>query len=184
LEDYDVLSEEQDFLILSYEEIDFFVNRDQFSSSTSLDDVKKIKSSISYINQAFKYNGQNILLFDCDRFLQDLYNCSNTTSSRLCLLMKIHNFSDVGKPLVKRLLGANHSISDEWLGLIISSNSEISKISINEIYLSPLGVREKLNNHGLYGCRFPSTEKIQFFIDLEMILNNVIKGNIGENINC
>lgn len=184
MEDYNILVEEQDFLILNYETIDFFVNRDQFSGSTTLDEIKEIKSPISYINQMFKYNGQNILLFDCDAFLRKLYNCNSINTSRLCLLMKPENFTKKGQPLINKLLNTNDSFSNEFMGLIISSHSEISKIAINEIFLSPSGIRKRLNTQGLYGCRFPVPEKIQYFIDLETIIQNVIKGTINENINC
>ncbi|MDA3958953.1 hypothetical protein [Oceanispirochaeta sp.] len=173
---YETSGGRQDFLLLNYDNVDFFVNRSQFSGSTTLNDIRTIKSSLTYINKVFKYNGNNILLFDCDQFLKDIYACEIGNKSCLCLLMRLDNFTDKNKPLIKKLLARNPRISQESLGLIITSHSEIKKLVFDEIYLSPRGVRRLLREQGLYGCRFPESGRIQYYIDLELIIINVLKG--------
>jgi hypothetical protein len=176
LTEYEVTGTGQDFLLLNYDDMDFIVNRSQFSGSTSLNDVKKVKSPLPYIKSIFPYNSSKILLFDCDSFLRETYNSEKHSSSHLCLLMGMENFSLKVRSLVKRVLKGNESLSQEYLGLIITSQSEIKRLKINEIHLSPRGVRSVLNSNGLYGCRFPREDRIQYFIDLEIIIHNIILG--------
>ena len=170
---------EQDFLLLSYSRMGFFINRSQFSGSTSLENVKKIKSPLPYFDSIFSYNGEKVLLFDCDAFLRAGYRCENEGSSRLCLLMKLSDFGPTDRPAIAFLLGKNPALSQEFLGLIITSRAEIKKIRIDEIHLSPPGVRETLKNQGLYGCRFPGDNRIQFYIDLETTVLNILKRKAG-----
>lgn len=174
--DFEISNGSQDFLLLNYDDADFFVNRNQFSGSTSLQDVKSIKSSLPYVNSIFEFNNENILLFDCNQYLKDNYGCEVSNKSCLCLLMQSDNFTAVNRPLVQKLLGKNPKFSQEYLGLIITSHSEISKVMIDEIFLSPSGIRPLLNKNGLYGCRFPEEGRIQYFIDLELMIINVLKG--------
>ena len=173
---YEAAGQGQDFLLLNYTNMDFFVNRNQFSGSTSLEKIKKIDSPISFIDSIFTFNNQNILLFDCDTFLRTTYNCDKGNRSRLCLLMRMENFSERVSPLIRLLLGKSKKLSQKYFGLIITSHSEIKKLDIEDIYLSPEGIRKHLNNHGLYGCRFPKEDRMQYFIDLEIIILNAIKG--------
>lgn len=174
--EYEVTGTGQDFLLLNYADMDFIVNRSQFSGSTSLNDVKTVKSPLPYIKSVFPYNNSKILLFDCDSFLRETYNSHSNSNSQLCLLMSMENFSTRVRALVKRVLKGNNSLSQDYLGLIITSQSEIKRLNINEIHLSPLGVRSVLNNNGLYGCRFLQEDRIQYFIDLEIMIHNIITG--------
>ena len=176
--EYEQIVYQQDFLMLNFPEMDFFVNRAQFSGSTSIEKMGKIKSSILYFNDVFTYNEQLILLFDCDSFLQKTFQCEQSTSSRLCLLMKPEDFTLKSRPLIERLLNSNNRFSKEFLGLIIPARAEIKKISINEIYLPPAGLKKTLDNYGIYGCRFPQENRIQYYIDLEKNIINILKGRI------
>ncbi len=176
MEEHEVLGRRQDFLLLNYTNMDFVVNRSQFSGSTSIDELRKINSSISFINSIFTFNDQKILLFDCDDFLRQTYSCDNGNRSRLCLLMRMENFSKKIRPLIAKILAKSSKLSKEYFGLIITSHSEIRKLEIEEIYLSPKGIRRHLNRNGLYGCRFPVENRIQYYIDLEIIILNAIKG--------
>ena len=170
---------EQDFLLLSYSRMGFFINRSQFSGSTSLENVKKIKSPLPYFDSIFTYNGEKVLLFDCDAFLTAGYRCENEGSSRLCLLMKTSDFGPSNRPAISSLLGNNPALSQEFLGLIITSRAEITKIRIDEIFLTPPGIREPLKKRGLYGCRFSGDREIQFYIDLEITVLNIMKRKAG-----
>ncbi len=171
-----VLSKGQDFLLLNYANMGFFVNRNQFSGSTSINKIRKIESHIVFINKIFNFNDQTILLFDCDDFLQQVYNCNNENKSQLCLLMRMENFSSQIRPLITRVLTQSPKLSKEYFGLLITGQSEIKKMDIEDIYLSPRGVRKHFNKYGLYGCCFPEDDSIQYFIDLEIIILNAIKG--------
>lgn len=174
--EYEITRTQQDFLLLNYSNLDFIVNRSQFTGSTSLNGIRQIKSPLPYIDRIFSYNNRNVLLFDCDSFLKETYQCHDDSSSHLCLLIGMENFSERIRPLVEKMLGGSKSLSREYLGLIITAHSEIKKISVNEIHLSPQGVRTRLKRNGLYGCRFQEENRIQHFIDLEIIIGNIIRG--------
>ncbi len=173
--EYEIQSHGQDFLLLNYANMDFIVNRNQFSGSTSIDEFRKIDSPMHYIDSIFTFNNQKVLLFDCDSFLREVYNCDNENSSQLCLLMRLENFSEKIKPVVEKLLVKSKVVSNEYFGLIITSHSEIKKLKIDDIYLSPQGIRRHLKKNGLHGCRFPGEDRIQYFIDLEIIILNATK---------
>ena len=174
--EYEAAAPEQDFLFLSYSEIDFFVNRTQFSGSTSLDGVSRIGSPLQYLDSVFTFNNRKILLFNCDEFLRQTYNCTSGGGSRLCLLMRMENFTPKIRSHIGRLTAKNSRLSGEYIGLIITSCSEIKKLEIGRIYLSPQGIRRHLSRFGLYGCRFPDEGRIQYFIDLEIIIFNILRG--------
>ena len=168
---------QQDFLLLNYQELDFFVSRTQFSGSTSIDKMVKSDNSVPYFDRAFTFNNKTVLLFDCDSFLQDTFHCKAVTSSQLCLLMKIDNFSKDNRPVIHKLLTTNPGFSTEYIGLIIPANAEIAKINLDDIYLPPAGLKNVLAMKGIYGCRFPEKNRVQYYIDFEVnILNTILKG--------
>ena len=173
--EYELTAYQQDFLLLNYEKMDFFINRAQFSGSTSIDNIIQVKSSLSYFHNVFTYNDNKVLLFDCNTFLKDTFQCEQSTPSRLCLLMRPEDFSSKGRPAIETLLNKNSSLSKEFLGLIIPAQAKIRKIGINEIYLSPGSLKKTLSFYGIYGCRFPQENRIQYFIDLETNILNILR---------
>ena len=175
MEEYRLAVDKQDFLLLNYSDMDFIVNRNQFSGSTSLDRVTQIESPFEFFNSTFRFNDQQILLFDCDAFLQREYACRSRGSSRLCLLMGMENFTDNGRPRIEAHIASNEDLSREFLGLIITSHSEIAELEIEGLWLSPSGIRKHLEGFGLNGCRFPGDDRIQYFIDLETIIINTLE---------
>jgi hypothetical protein len=165
----------QDFLLISYREMGFLINRSQFSASTTLEGVTPVKKAPPYLTGTFSYNKGKILLFDYDAYLQDTFRCHRIGDSRLCILMGMDDFSPVRRPLIGKLL-KHPSLSREYLGLVISSQAEIIEIALDELFLSPLNMRPYLNRRGIYGCRFPEADKIQHFIDFEITIINALKG--------
>ena len=45
---------------------------------------------------------------------------------------------------------------------------------LDEIYLNPNGLNPLLSKNGLYGCRFPQKDRIQYFIDLQTNIINTL----------
>ncbi|MBN2628177.1 MAG: hypothetical protein JXA95_16050 [Spirochaetales bacterium] len=172
---FEKASPRQDFLLISYRDMGFLINRSQFSASTTLDEVTPIKNAPPYLTGVFPYNKEKILLFDYDAYLQDTFHCRRLADSRLCILMGREDFSPERRPLIEKLL-KHPSLSRDYLGLIISAQAEIIDIPLDELFLAPRNLRSYLGRRGVYGCRFPREDMIQHFIDFEITLINALRG--------
>lgn len=156
-----------DFLLLHYDRLDFLVDRYQFSGSSSLDRLNPLKNSRPYLDQWGFYNGEKLLMFDMNRYLMDLFRCGQAGNMKLCLILEPDDFLEPGRTMLRRLLEKSGKLSMKYLGMIVSSQAEIKTMNLREFNLVPPGVGELLKKRGLYGCRFPVEERIQFFVDLQ-----------------
>ena len=175
----DLIVNGQDFLLLRYKEADFFINRCQFSSSAPLDKIQNIKTSTPFFSGVFSYSGNKVLLFDYNAFLGKYFRCQPESESRLCLLMKLGDFTEKGGKKIKSVLERNKQISKDYLGLIITSQAEIKPIAFEEIRLAPAKLRQALFEKGLCGCRFNVEDRIQYFVDLETGIMDIIYGRLS-----
>ncbi|MBN2656044.1 MAG: hypothetical protein JXR86_03220 [Spirochaetales bacterium] len=158
-----------DFLQLHYDSLDFLVDRNQFSGSTTLDGIYALKSSRPYLEHWSWYNNEKVLLFDMNSCLKNLFHCGQRGNTQLALIMEPEDFSDAARNFLLRLLGRTGSLSSRYMGMIVSSQAEIRTMDLGEFNLLPPGVAQLFTKRGLYGCRFPREERIQFFVDLQKI---------------
>lgn len=156
-----------DFLQLHYKSMDFLVDRNQFSGSTTLDGMYSMKSTQPYLENWSWYNNEKVLLFDMNGCLKNLFRCSQTGDSQLALIMEPGDFSPTARHYLLRLLDRTKGLSSRYMGMIVSSQAEIRTMELGEFNLLPSGVASLLSKRGLYGCRFPREERIQFFVDLQ-----------------
>jgi len=156
-----------DFLLLRYQDMDFLVDRNQFSASTSIETIYPVSKSLPYWGHWAWYNEQRLLLFDMNQYLKDLYHCRQSGNARLCLIIKTEDFIPQARHMITRLLRNSSKLSQQHLGIIVNSQAEIHTLNLKEIYLSPSSVRDFLSCRGFYGCRFPENQRIQYLVDLQ-----------------
>jgi len=155
--------------------MDFLINRNQFSASTSINETHKIKSKIPYLNSFTWFNNERLLLFDFKQYLIDKFKGTPQSDSQLCLIMNQQDFTPDAWKLIGKLLSKDSRLSQSYLGLIVPSHAEIHEISLSEIKINPDGIDSLMTRNGIYGCRFSEETRIQYFIDLENHLNKGIK---------
>lgn len=156
-----------DFLQLHYETLDFLVDRNQFSGSTTLDGIYDLKKGQPYLENWSWYNGEKVLLFDMNSCLKNLFRCGQSGQTQLALIMEPEDFSESARKFLLMLLGRTNGLSSRYMGMIVSSQAEIRTMDLGEFNLLPPGVAHLFTKRGLYGCRFPREERIQFFVDLQ-----------------
>ncbi|MDC7124256.1 MAG: hypothetical protein PQJ46_01730, partial [Spirochaetales bacterium] len=124
-----------DFLILQYSEIDFLINRKQFTGSSSLTQINKITSSIPYFDSYTNYNSKNLILCNVDKFLMDKYKCTNPSILKLCL---IFNISELNKELPESLKNIifEKKAHEDIIGLFVSSLVEIKPLFLGDFNIN------------------------------------------------
>ncbi len=171
-----------DFLVLQYREIDFLIHRSQFTGSSSLNELYEVHSGCpDYFDKYTDYNSRNLVLCDFDQFLMDNYKCKNPSRLKLCLIVNIADYNNETIQRVMKITDLHEDVHIDSIGLIVSSQVEIKTLSLNEFYVNPPGLDGLLLRNGLLGCRFSNESRIQFFIDIETNIRNILTGKNNEN---
>lgn len=166
---------QHDFLILTYETIGFIINRNQFSASLFLDQSRPIRSNAKYIGEIIEYNDENVLVFDCDAYLQDLFEYEEKSSVHLALISDTAGFSEKNRRLFQKLTAkSNGLLSSRYLALKVGNQAGMKKIPFAELKPIPDILHGCLNREGILGCRFMDEKSIQFFIDIEDIVFHIL----------
>jgi len=171
-----------DFLLLRYKELDFLVDRYQFSASTSLDRMRSARTPFPYLSHYSWFNNQRVLLFDLNRFIKETYRCQEEGLSQLCLIMRMEDFTQRSARCLKKILRLSDKISQEYIGLIVTSLAEIHPVEISRIHLSPPGLQPLLIRRGLYGSCFPEESRIQYLVDLQKLLFLSLEQSSGTSL--
>ena len=173
-----------DFLVLAYREIDFLINRSQFSGSSSLNEIRESGfDTPDYFNKYTDYNKKSLVLCDFDQFLMDRYRCSNPSQLKLCLIIRIDEFDNKSSLSIMEIIRQHENSYSDIIGLIVSSQVEMRPLKLSGFNLNPPGLNSRLYKNGLLGCRFREAERIQFFIDIKTNIENILSGMIYENSN-
>jgi len=167
-----------DFLQISYQGISFLVNRGQFSFSMFLEDERPVNSKLRYFDGILEYNQEQLLSFNLDSYLKDVFVCSGTHKVQLVLIAGTHLFSTRSRKIITRLTSkAKIDLSSKFLALKVANESEIQSISLQEIYPLPRRLREYEASNGVLGVRFPQTTHVQYFVDVErLVFNSILSG--------
>lgn len=166
---------DHDFLILTYTELDYLVNRDQLFASLFLEETTEFESGFSYLSATMQYREHTLPVFDFDAFLRDIFQCKVESLVKFALICELASFSGHNRAIYQEsILQEHQELSAEYLALTVSSQAEIKRIPLAEINLVPLGIRSKQNKEGVLGCRFSADGKIQYFLDIETIVMNCI----------
>jgi hypothetical protein len=165
------------FLRAHYANMEFLFSRAQFASSSELKSEKRIKSPIRYISSFTQYNEQVLPIFDFNSYLENVFGARAETDNRMLLVLNISSLSDSSKGSLSGL-NLKHG-SDvqklEYFGIKIVGTSEIIVLRRNEMMILPPLMKEVQNKRGILGLRFLEDGKIQYILDLEIILlNNIL----------
>lgn len=166
-----------EFLEVGYDSMGFLVNRSQFSNSMFIEEEKKVTSKLKYLDSILFFNNENIITFNLDYFVKELFNFEQNNSLQLALLSSVKLFSEKNQLLFKRLTTcASVDLSHTTIGIKVGSQAKITKVNLGQIKLPPVQVKKKLKEHGLLGVRFVSEQKAEYFLDLEtLIFTTIIK---------
>ena len=163
-----------DFLELSYENIGFLVNRDQFFSSIYLDED----------SQFTEYNGEKLFTFNLDGCLKEDFNFNSSEKLRLALICDISSYQEINKQRFSIILNDfadKTEISNKYISLKIGSQAEINAIPLTEIKMIPAALKEFQVRRGVLGVRFTGSGFAQFLIDIEqLVFNSLFKERILE----
>jgi len=160
-----------EFLILKWIEMDFIINRNQFFDSIFLEEDLEYKSHARYFNSLTKYNGLILPVFDFNTFLKDTFGSGVNNTFNIGLICSISLFSKINQSLYRNyILKEKIDITQKYLALKINVKAGIKRIPLSEIRLIPTGLREKMNQEGVLGCRFTIKKNIQYFVDIETII--------------
>lgn len=173
--DFEIKAYAHEFLLLRYGDTGFFVNRAQFSASTSREELRTISSPLDYFSAFFIYSGENVLLFDFDKYLRNMFKCKQESEATMSLLMSLDDFSPANRSVIRSALARNPKLSQQYLGINITSQAQITEISIDQIYTIQGVLRDVLMRHGILGCRFPVEGEIEYFLDMETAVINVLQ---------
>jgi hypothetical protein len=114
-------------------------------------------------------------IFDVDTFLHQHFQCRVETLVKFALICEVSTFSEDFRTIYHDTVSQPHpELSSSYIALTVGSQAQIIQIPLLEIHRIPLGLRTKHFQHGVLGCRFPATQKIQYFLDIETILRNAI----------
>jgi hypothetical protein len=165
-----------EFLVLSWIEMDFIINRNQFSASVFLQEEMKYQEDARYFSSLMTYNGQTLPVFNFNAFLTDTFRSGIHSNFNIALICDISLFSRANQSSYrKHFLKNNTDISSQFLAVKVSVHAGMNHVPLSEINLIPPGLRGKLNNEGILGCRFTNKNNIQYFVDIETIIFKCIR---------
>lgn len=173
-----------DFLVLQYKELDFLINRRQFTGSSSLNEINDSEiETPEYFDKYTDYNNKRLVLCDFDQYLMDKYRCINPSQLRICLIISVESFKTEYYQRILDVMNRYENAHFDSIGLIVSSLVEMRPLPLKDININPPGLDERLQRNGLLGCRFSGLERIQFFIDIKTSIINILSGMIHEDSN-
>ncbi len=164
------------FLCVRYDNMEFLFMEDQFERTENLHVEKRIKSPIHYISSATRYKGEIVPVFDLDSYLVGVFGARNTDSACRLLVMNFSSFSKDGQDSLRRLKLKNGHDKEllNHLGVRIPGSSGFIILARSEMRILPPLMHEVQQKRGILGLRFLDDGKIQYVLDSEIILFNVI----------
>lgn len=166
-----------DFLVVQYAANSFLINREQFATSLYLEKEFPIKSSFKYFSTLTEYDENYLIVFDFDRYLNDLFNCASKEESKLILITDINLFAEVHQKLFDslRLRKHNELFSKRYIAIKVCNTTKLESIPLVDLKLIPHSIRSAMGQNGMLGLRFQDNKKIQYFVDCETIMVNQFK---------
>jgi len=163
------------FLLLTYAEMDFLINREQLCASLFLEHLDEFAGDAGTISGTMEYREQTIPVFDFDAFLHQNFHCKIESLVQFALICELSAFSQEFQNTYYERIGQLHpELSARYIALTVGSQAQIIQVPLTEINLIPGGLRQKETQRGVLGCRFPPTQRIQYFLDIETILENEV----------
>ncbi|ETR71383.1 MAG: hypothetical protein OMM_02524 [Candidatus Magnetoglobus multicellularis str. Araruama] len=172
-----------EFLVLSYPELGFIINRDQIFASVFLEESQEMESDTRYLTAQMQFNEHTLPVFDLEHYIKDVFDCQNESLLNVALIVDRTIFNaDNQETYADTIIKQYSYFSEQYLALKVNVNAVIKGIALSEVRLIPIGIREVLQGQGILGCRFPESCLIHYWLDFETIIINCVSGKaIGLN---
>lgn len=165
-----------EFLILDYSETGFIINRNQFSASILIEEEVQFASQINYLSSLIEYDGQTLPVFDFNAFINHTFNCNAESFFNIAIICNINLFSEENRSVYEEIvLRQNAEFSPAYIAFKVSAYAAIKHLPLSEIRFIPPVLKARLNTEGVLGCRFPSENMIQYFVDIETMIFKCIE---------
>jgi len=174
------MSNRHEFLVLSYPDMSFIINRDQLFASIFLEESQALDCDIQYLYAQMAYLNQNLPIFDLEAFIKNVFNRQNKSTLNVALVAELESFSPENqKSYRKHVLNKFKNFSEKYVALKVNVNAVIKSIGLSEVRLIPKSLLDIQEKYGILGCRFTKDNYIQYWLDFETIIINCIKrGNV------
>jgi len=173
-----------DFLKLDYASVHFLINRQQIAASFLLEKSVVNEDSHESLFHTAEYNGQNLLLIDLDTYLKNVFFLPFERQANLALLFAKEDFLPHHQNIIHDffLQEMNTHLNQNFIAIKISGEAKIIQLMLDELRLIPSLLQPFLEKQGILGLNFFQSSQIQFFIDLETILYNIVRNNIHRKV--
>ena len=159
-----------DFLNIHYNNIDFYINREQFCGSSTFAIIGSAQIDFKYFSDITIYGEEKLLLFDLNSYLIKKFNAKLNGTAKLTIIVDTNNFSQNNKKTVeKNLLFDGREYSTRYIGCLIPSSSEITKSPLQQFHIFSDIFLQTLLRYGIIACFFAG-KKIMYLIDLEKFI--------------
>jgi hypothetical protein len=164
------------FFCAKYRNMEFLFMEEQFESCEALQVEKRIKSPIPYISSATRYRGIIVPVFDLDSYLMTVFGAQSNGDAYRLLFIDFRTISKERQESVRKLKLKSGTGQEELLhlGIKLTCASEIITLERHEMRILPTLMNEIQEKRGILGLRFLDDGKIQYVLDYEVILLNVI----------
>jgi hypothetical protein len=175
-------SDSADFLEYTCGESLFLINRNQFVFSRMLEGEKPVKTKIPFLDGLLEHQGENLLCLNLEGYLARLFGTEAAGGARIALIVPTALFQENRRVMFGKLASsAKIPLSGENLVCKIGNRALISSVPLGEIKLLPCPVRQHLAGTGFLGVRWKGDSRVQYFIDLEVILFHLILNCVRKN---
>mgnify|MGYP006296068831 CR=1 FL=1 len=166
------------FVRLKYYKAEFLINNIQIGTIYSSILLKPLAKKYSKLLKTTEYNNNKVLVVNLDKFIKDTFKLTgDIIDLSTCLWVDHKNFSSQNKKLVEDFLNTNKLYQEKFL-IKIPSSPQIISISLQNLKLIPLSIREHLFQKGILALNFLEQSTLQFFIDIESIVCYLLIKNI------
>ncbi len=133
--------------MIGYGETGFIIDRNGFCSGVY---IKETVPHPGYACGTCEYGGQDIPVFDFNRYVKDFFGCTEGESGGISLVFgPVPGFGRIA--------------------LKTNRHPKMERIALSEIRLIPSFLQKLLNKKGILGVRFPA-KGIQYLLTLEEII--------------
>jgi len=160
----------ENFITFHVGELGFIMERRHFYAaiyrhqSTDLSLAGEVRS-VPYIHEILNFENRNVVMFNLDELLMDLFHLDDPGSIRVAIIAGLGIFGEQHREVLAGMLESNFSgCAGDALAFRISSDGAIHQIAWSELKLLPSGLRSFLSVRGIMACRFIGGN-IEYVID-------------------
>jgi hypothetical protein len=171
------------FLCSRYENMDFLVAKNQVGNRFLPENEKKIRSAVRFLSSIVRFEGKILPVFDFDSYLRSVFEARAINTQCIFLVSSIGKMGDACR---EAILGLDLKLGNDYekierICVKVPGSSETVTLPKNEMKILPPLMHEVQNTRGILGLRFIDEGKIQYILDMEIILINSIAHRAHSN---